>query len=611
MRWWRRMAGLLLVLVSGLASAAVELRAGTDSVEIGRELVAWRDGDGQAGLADVLALPARAWEKNDEDSFSRGFDAAAWWLRFEVRRHDPAPDHDLLEVAYPVLDYVEVWVLRDGRVVDHHRMGDKLPFADRPLDHRFFLAPLRLEPGHTYTVFLRLRSDSSVQAPLSIWSEHAYFEHEQYRMVAEGMYFGSMLVMVLYNFFVFIVVRERNYFYYVMYVSSILLFVGSLNGFAFQFLWPNATTWNDEVILISLSGTVLFGTIFSARFLRLREFAPRLLPAMKLLCWAAVLLIAAAFVLSYGSLIRVTIIVATLACLAGLMAAALRWYQGDSSARFYTIAWSSMLLGGLVLALSKFRLLPGNVFTDNAAQIGSALEVVLLSFALAERINEEKRLRFNAQQDALESERLTRHAQALALDAQRVANTQLERRVQERTVALEEANRRLAELSATDQLTGLKNRRYLDDLLHEEFTRCFRYGRSIAVLLLDIDHFKRFNDTYGHQVGDDCLRAVAGALRQAVRLQIDQVARYGGEEFCVVLPETDVEGAVVVAERIRATVDALEFFVNSLRVPVTVSVGVAAMVPSNVADAHLLVLNTDKALYEAKAAGRNRVQIAR
>lgn len=610
MAWWWRVVGMCLALAAGLASAAVELRAEEGGVEVGRELVAWRDAGGKAGLDQVLALPAGAWQRNDDQSFSQGFDTAAWWLRFDVRRATPSPDHDLLEIAYPVLDHVEAWVLRDGRVVDSYRMGDKVPFAERPLEHRFFLVPLRLEPGQDYTVVLRVRSDSAMQVPLTLWNEHAFFEHEQYRMMAEGIYFGSMLVMVLYNFFVFIVVRERNYFYYVMYVGSILLFVASLNGFAFQFLWPGATSWNDVVILVTLCGTVLFGTIFSTRFLRLREFSPRLLPAMRLLCWAAVLMMAAAFVLSYGVLIRATIIIATFACLAGLLAAAGRWYQGDTSARFYTMAWSAMLLGGIVLALSKFRLLPGNGFTDNAAQMGSALEVVLLSFALAERINEEKRLRFNAQQDALESERLARHAQAEALDAQRVANAQLERRVQERTLELEAANRRLAELSSTDQLTGLKNRRYLDGLLHEEFSRCFRYGRCIALLLLDIDHFKRFNDTYGHQVGDDCLRAVAGALRLAVRHQVDQVARYGGEEFCVVLPETDAEGARVVAERIRSCVEELEFHVNGARVPVTVSVGVAAMVPAGVEDAHLLVLNTDKALYEAKAAGRNRVWVA-
>lgn len=610
MAWWKRLTGLLLVLASGLALGAIELRSATPSVPVGTELHFLRDAGAGLGLAEVLARPATAWQRNPEQSFSHGYDSAAWWLRFEVRRLDHNPGDELLEIAYPVLDHVDAWVLQRGRVISHYRMGDKQAFASRPIAHRFFLVPLRLDPGETYTVVLRVRTDSAMQVPLRIWQQQAFFEHDQYRLLAEGLYFGSMLVMVLYNFFVFIIVRERNYLSYVMYVLSILLFMASLNGFAFQFLWPGATQWNDEVILLTLSGTVFFGTVFSIRFLSLAEHVPRLIPAMRTLCVGALLLMAAAFLFSYGVLIRLTIGVATFACLAGLIASGVRWRQGDPTARFYTLAWSSMLLGGIVLAMNKFQWLPQNLFTDHAAQFGSALEVVLLSFALAERINEEKRLRFNAQQDALESERKTRFAQAETLDAQRVANARLEQRVQERTLALEEANARLAELSATDQLTGLKNRRYLDGLLHDEFSRCLRYSRSISLLLLDIDHFKRFNDSYGHQVGDDCLRAVAGALREAVRHQVDQVARYGGEEFCVVLPETDAEGAVVVADRIRLAVEALQFVVNGQRVPVTVSVGVAAMIPRDLPDAHLLVLNTDKALYEAKAAGRNRVQLA-
>lgn len=610
MAYWARLLTVLLCLASGAASALVELAPGAGGVAVARDLLYLRDDSGALGLEQVQALPASAWRRNDADVFSRGYNDAAWWLRFDLRRPGSSADHDLLEIAYPVLDHVEAWVLQEGRVLARYRMGDKQPFASRPVSHRYFLVPLHLQPGSTYTILLRVRTASSVQVPLTVWDERAYVAHDQYRLMAEGLYFGSMLVMVLYNFFVFLIVRERNYLYYVMYVLSILLFMASLNGISFQFLWPRATTWNDEAILVTLSATVLFGALFTQRFLRLPEFLPRLMPPMRALIVTALLMMGAAFLVSYDVLIRIAIVVAAGACLAGLMASTLRWGQGDRSARFYTLAWGSMLGGGIVLALNKFQLLPQNLFTENAAQVGSALEVVLLSFALAERINEEKRLRFNAQLDVLEAERKARQAQAEALDAERQANEMLERRVQERTVALEDANRRLGELSATDQLTGLKNRRYLDTLLHEEFQRCFRYGRPIALLLLDIDHFKHINDRHGHVVGDDCLRAVAEALRQAVRAPVDRLARYGGEEFCVVLPETDAEGGDVVAERIRSGIEALDFRVDGQPVPVTVSVGVAAMVPASAEDAKLLVLSTDRALYAAKDAGRNCVRVA-
>ena len=114
----------------------------------------------------------------------------------------------------------------------------------------------------------------------------------------------------------------------------------SLNGVAFQFLWPRATTWNDEAIILTLSGTVLFGSLFSIRFLNLRQHLPRVVPILQGLIAVSVLLMPAAFLLTYDVLIRMAIAAGAFACLGGLMASALRWRQGDATARLYTIAWS-------------------------------------------------------------------------------------------------------------------------------------------------------------------------------------------------------------------------------------------------------------------------------
>jgi diguanylate cyclase len=589
---------------------ALELSTRQASYPVAQELRYLRDDSGRLQLADVLA-PSADWQRNDAEVFNRGYNSATWWLRFDARNADPQQLRQLIEIAYPVLDEVEVWILHEGKPRAHYQLGDKRPFHERPIDHRFFLIPLNLDAGETDTVVLRVKTSSSVQVPLTLWNERDYFDHDLLRMLGQGFYFGTMMVMVLYNLFIFLIVGDRNYLYYVLYVVCMPLFLASLGGLAFQYLWPEATTWNDQAIVVSLCGVVIFGCLFTNRFLLLRQNLPSQMSLFILgLAGASVLITLASFFLPYALMIHLAIVVATLACMTGLVSSMLRWRQGDSTARFYTIAWSSMLFGGIVLALNKFHLLPQNVLTENATQVGSAIEVILLSFALAERINQEKRLRFEAQQEALKSERVAREAQAGALAVQRLANETLEQRVQERTLALEEANRKLAELGATDQLTGLRNRRFLDTMLSEEVARCYRYRHTIAVLLIDIDHFKRFNDTYGHLVGDDCLRHVAGALREAVRWPTDKAARYGGEEFCVVLPETDAEGARIVGERIRQAVEALVFEVTGQRVPITVSVGVAAVVPDDANAGHLLISAADRALYRSKALGRNCVTVA-
>lgn len=187
----------------------------------------------------------------------------------------------------------------------------------------------------------------------------------------------------------------------------------------------------------------------------------------------------------------------------------------------------------------------------------------------------------------------------------------LERKVTERTRALEEANHRLEQLSITDPLTGLANRRRFADALETEWRRAQQTGRPIALAMIDIDQFKLYNDHFGHLGGDDCLRRVAAALNGGVRPGSDLAARYGGEEFAIVLPGTDVAGARAVAERLRAGVEAMRVaHPQAIHGVVTISIGVAAFVPTaESASADALAL-ADAALYEAKHGGRNRVALA-
>ncbi len=183
----------------------------------------------------------------------------------------------------------------------------------------------------------------------------------------------------------------------------------------------------------------------------------------------------------------------------------------------------------------------------------------------------------------------------------------LERKVAERTQALQAANEQLELLAITDPLTGLANRRRLTDILDAEWRRSIRPGTPIAVAMIDVDQFKLYNDRYGHPAGDECLCKVATAIRLTIR-ETDLVARYGGEEFAVVLPSTDERDAATIAERVRAAVAGLALPHASVATEiVTVSVGVAATVPNRTGTPEQLIKFADSQLYEAKRTGRNRV----
>jgi diguanylate cyclase (GGDEF)-like protein len=159
--------------------------------------------------------------------------------------------------------------------------------------------------------------------------------------------------------------------------------------------------------------------------------------------------------------------------------------------------------------------------------------------------------------------------------------------------------------SITDSLTGLFNRRHLFSLAEREFLRAQRYGRPLSAVMLDIDHFKRVNDTYGHAAGDQVLAEVAQRLRTSAR-HTDLIGRYGGEEFVLLLPETELPGAELLAERLRRAIAGAPMATSGGPLSISASLGVAATQP-NVRDAAALIDQADQALYAAKQAGRNRV----
>lgn len=200
---------------------------------------------------------------------------------------------------------------------------------------------------------------------------------------------------------------------------------------------------------------------------------------------------------------------------------------------------------------------------------------------------------------------------AVMLNELRMRERELESRVQERTRELEQSNRQLAAMSATDGLTGIANRRRFDEMLNAEWSRAWRGRQPLTVAMLDVDMFKQYNDHYGHQAGDEVLRNVAQALAAQVRRSSDFVARYGGEEFAVISQSADAEHARTMAGMMCAAVEALRIpHALSQYGVVTLSVGMAVAVPDGDSDAAGLLKHADAALYRAKQLGRNRAELA-
>ncbi len=279
-----------------------------------------------------------------------------------------------------------------------------------------------------------------------------------------------------------------------------------------------------------------------------------------------------------------------------------------------------------MLPQSKFETLPHGFFI-NAVLFSAALLLVTLTLALfiskwvarplagladwATRLGRGEQTEVRHSLSPIAEVKSLSNALHFMAESVRFHTDNLEKEVAARTAELELANIELANRSNTDGLTGLANRRYFDEILEQEVARAHRHKEPLALLLLDVDFFKEYNDHYGHIAGDKCLGLIASALRDHTRRPGDLAARYGGEEFAIIVPHCDTKDAVTLAEMLRAKIERMGVsHAHSATGVVTASFGIAAFVPDDHRGALQLVEMADKALYRAKERGRNRTETA-
>jgi len=232
-------------------------------IELSSRLQWLRDDSGELG-ADDLLKPGVDWHPATGAAVNRGIDRADGWVRVDIRNSNPRIEEYILEIAYPTLDHVGVYMADGGRIVEQYLLGDQRPFIERPINHHYFLIPTRWPAEETRTLLIHVRTNGVVQLPLSLWQKSAFASHDQARQLIAGIYFGAMLVMLIYNLFMFIGIGDRSYLYYVGFVISVPMFVSSLTGYSFQYFWPESTEWNGQSIGFFLTSIVLFALLFTA-----------------------------------------------------------------------------------------------------------------------------------------------------------------------------------------------------------------------------------------------------------------------------------------------------------------------------------------------------------
>lgn len=609
---------LLLLLALGynlLAQAGAPALVYTEESGDVIELTPWVSEFQASELIDYRELPPQndpRWQQLPKQG-THGMGAQNRWLRIDidVRTH---PGSRVLSINNPLLDNLRLYHLVNGNLMAEHHFGDSLPFDERLLLSTQFLYPLQLRPWEHHTLLLRVDTEGSSHVPLTLMTPGHLSQMLESRNLVQGFQLGILTAIGLFSLFVALASGSFSYSYYAAYVLSMTLLVASLQGVAFRYLWPQLPAMQAWVIPFLLPLVMCFALMFAEKVLQLKYLNIRMLRICRFSATFSLFLALLSPFISY-SLAMYCDLVALLGIAVVLLAFALvQAMRGQKLARLYFVGWIVFLASVIVTSLIYLGAIQTTMEPLSPAMAGVTFEIVFMSLVLAIRYSDERKAKQRIQQEALEQAKRIREAREEALKVEAESNERLEEMVQERTLELEialrelnEVNQKLTEQTTIDSLIGVKNRAAFNKRLQAEGRISRRQQTPMALLMLDVDHFKNINDKYGHLAGDYTLKAIADTLSALLRRPTDLVSRFGGEEFAIILPSTDAEGALAVAEHIREAVEELTIEWEQFKIPLTVSIGVSSNIIES--DEHPLQLleQADKALYQAKHDGRNRV----
>ncbi len=487
-----------------------------------------------------------------------GIGASPVWLRFTVTNKGNETVTRRLTVENSWLDHADVFIIKDGKTIFHKAQGDSQPFAERSVKHRFFVFDHDYTPGIS-EVYLRAATPDPMLLPIFFGDETASAARDVINGYSYGMLYGIIIALLLYNLLLYLSIKQKRYFFYVIYLLMFLLANGSYTGHGYSLVWPDSVWLQQWINPLAISLFATSGILFAFSFLKIRQLFPSLYLKTFVFC-ALFWLTQSLFMFSGKQAASVIVAIAFVSFFSifTFYAAIISLKGGHRDAIYYLIATVATLFGTIITALTVWGILPYTTLTYRAAEVAISIDALLLSLALAEQIRRAQQAKSQAQQ-----------------------------------------------LAHSDMLTGLKNRRAFTEISTPIWHNAMRREQALCIILLDLDRFKTINDTYGHAIGDLVLKETAAVLDNIVR-DGDVLARWGGEEFAILLPQTSIRQAEQIAERIRTGISEIELTSGASKIHITASLGVA-LKDENTQSIDDLFKVADIFLYQAKQNGRDKV----
>lgn len=379
--YFARLCQCVLLLFPLVCCAAEPLQLELDSIQPTGYLEVLTDQGDDLTLSQILASPARyQFHKLDTATPNFGYRSGVVWLRLTLRQN--SSNRWLLQIRQSRLDHAELFQVVQGRVVDHQISGDQIPFSQRPFPHEQMLFPLAMNSGDTCDIYLKLQSRDSLMLPVHIWRTDAFWEANSDRNLLLGIYYGTLITMMLLSFLVWLNIFKHIYLIFCLFLGTFILVLMSLDGLASRLLWGEWVWWSKISMPLLEGLSVIFAVLFTDGFLQLKKY----LPGLRLPLYGLIVPAIAVMALSLLGQYQWSIWLMTLLGLAsGLMVLACGVFglrMHSPAAPLFLFAWAIFLVGVMLFALTVLGLLPATFMTDQIMQLGAALLAIMLSLAL-------------------------------------------------------------------------------------------------------------------------------------------------------------------------------------------------------------------------------------
>lgn len=375
------------LIIPEFAAAGTDSGKGMKSNPRVQRMGFFEDKSGKLGIEDIVTSEYKTKFILRDTVPYYGFTRSAVWIKLTASNEVGSDTEKILEVLYPALNLVEVFIpdRRSGYI--NKKSGSLVPFSERDIQHRNSLFSIPLKMNETIEVFIRVKSESSLNFKINLHDAKAFHKNDYIEQLVMGVFFGIMFIMFLYNLFLFFAIRDMSYLFYVCYVLSNIMFSLSISGLAHQFIWPDAGEWAMTSSPFFTSTMLFCAVVFSLNFLKIKNYSKVFYWIFLVLAVVTACMIPGTLILPYKYCVLNNVYFSYILLPLIIIISVYTIHRGYSPAKYFLMAWSFLLAGSITYALSNTGIIPRGILSDYGVQVGTVFEVSILALALGDRIN--------------------------------------------------------------------------------------------------------------------------------------------------------------------------------------------------------------------------------